>query len=189
MAPRRTERSVRQAVSPMTPVMDHLWHTCHNANMADWVAAIAAAISVAGAAFAWWREHLSKEAKTEAEAARSAAQRAENEAARHLRAIEEQAEALHRMAKVLEGPPLKAEPMVGMIWRLRNTSRNTLTITDVANRDDFLDLEGLDEQITLEPGECREVSAMSAFDSPIPSTLSVQVAGFSSTIHIPLPMH
>lgn len=136
--------------------------------MAEWVAALAAVVSVLGAAFAWWRANLSRSSKESAEAAEAAIRE-------RLTAIREQAEAMRRLAEVAEGPPLVIEKCGGPTWILWNTFRRSVTVTDILNLHQIAIQRNLSTPFTLHHGQGHDFLAATAHGYPLPSALTVRV--------------
>lgn len=92
-----------------------------------WLSAGCAAVTVVGAAVAWWRTILSRKAK-------EAAEKARDEAQRTLAAVEKQADAVRAIAEHLEGPQTWLEWEGPQRLSLR-TRLEQITVTGLADND------------------------------------------------------
>lgn len=148
----------------------------------DAVSAVCAVLSIAGAAFAWWRANLSKKAKTGAETAR-------DEAAATLEAAQETAAALREMAAKLPEPPrftlrpASSSPR-NAAWILASARDEPQTITEVVNGDK-VPMFKLEAPLTLGPGEPVEFFGHATLAVPMPPSLVLRVEGVEGLVHVP----
>lgn len=145
-------------------------------DVANWISAISAVVSVLGAGFAWWRANLSRKARDEAVIAREEAEAARDRAERMTRATES-------MAEALEGPTLWLEPQNGTLFMLR--ARKGVQVDELLNRAAFVMIDFPSTPFTLNPGQGKQVLCIEVAERPLPPSLHLQVDGQS--MHVPIP--
>lgn len=137
---------------------------------------------------------MSRKAKEKAEAAEKRAEEAEQRARDELRQMQEQTDALRRLAesqerraKLAQGPVLEVErgPKMGSSPRLVNVSQEEVQVEEVVNQDDFLRLDGLDTPFMLAPWQALKFRAFEAMGKPLPATLHLRL-GDGRDVHVRL---
>lgn len=150
------------------------------------VSGIAAALSVAGGATAWWRSRYSSAAKSDAEDARDYARRT-------LAALETTANSMQDISSRREhtmnhspAEPLTLTHVRNSLYRLRNNTDEELLIEQIDNQDRFLRLD-------LKPGteipayESVDFLIAGAWGKPVPGELVVGLSQADQPTRIPIP--
>jgi hypothetical protein len=141
------------------------------ADVAAWVSAVCALVSLVAAGVAWWRTNLSRRAREEAETARDASQR-------NLASME-------KIARAAEGPPLivrGGEPN----FVLSSNRSGALTIEALLNSDDFVMRSDIDLPKTLPGFGSLPFMAIAVWGGPIPVEMVLSVTELG-TVHVPMP--
>lgn len=138
------------------------------------LSAVAAVVSLVGAGFAWWRSNLSRKAK-------AAAERAEREASEALAAarllaesMERQAESMEQLVASIRRPPLSAEHVSNMLFRLNNDTDAEATVEEVVNVDDFLRPPFDAVPFTMPPRGAQEFLVLTAWGHPTPTVATLR---------------
>lgn len=154
--------------------------------MADWIAAIAAVVSLLGAGFAWWHSNLSTRAKSEAESAREAAQAYLSTVRALAASTDEQAGEISRVRATLEGAPLEVSQESKSRWVVANRRSVPVVVVEVVNRDDFMRLT-FNTPVTLPPFGSSTITAMGSYGSPVPEDLVLLLEGEAEPLRLRLP--
>ncbi len=149
--------------------------------VAAWISAGAALLSLLGAGFAWWREHLSREAKKAAEAARDHATSTLTAIERLATESEAQSASLRKVAAGLERPILTLTRVGERRWEL--SSREPVTIEEFVNSPEIRGF-GLDTPLTLSPNVPATFTARPTLGSPTPPALIVKLADRADPIRL-----
>lgn len=143
------------------------------------VSSIAAVASLAGAAFAYWREHLSKEAKKGAELARDEAQKASQRSA-------EQLDAIKRIAESLQGPPFIVEKGINCEFILHEKAGRTWNIREWVNMNSFWLTPTLEAPFTIEPYGSKSIQLIDGYLGNLPPEFVFRLED-ETTLHVPIP--
>lgn len=166
-----------------------------SAEVSAWVSAVAAALSVAFAVFAWWYSHASAKAKEQASQERRRAEEHERLARQSARRADEQLAEVRRQAEALEAlvrraspPVLVARPVAEHRWALVNTTDEQVAVEEVANADEWLLLavDGEVDPFIVEPHGTVEVNAHTAMGKPGAHHLELRL-GDGELLRVELP--
>ncbi|WP_018142650.1 hypothetical protein [Alloscardovia criceti] len=181
-------------------------------DIASWVSAAAAVISIAGGGFSYYRSNLSKKAKTEAEEEHRQANLAEQRAAKAVQtaesllgAVQQQVEVLQQelpaIAEAVEksGADLhntlasgntalhpRIEWVKGIQYAIVNPCATALRIESVRNRDAFLRLS-LEDSFEVPPLSRKTFTAGGAMQRPLPDNLVLDEIGADEPVYLAIP--
>ncbi len=181
-------------------------------DVASWISAGAAAISVVGGAIGYYQTKLSKRARAEAVEEREKAQRAEQRAIeaaatteRHLKAAEHQVQVLEQhlpaIATAVEKsgtdlqnsltsggaiPQPRIEWIKGSQYAIINPLATTLQIDTIQNKNEFVRLS-LEPQFDVAPSSQMKFIASGAAQLPLPDNLVLNEVGRDAPLYLPIP--
>ena len=180
-------------------------------DVASWISAGAAIISILGGAFAYYQANLSKKAKTEAVEERERAQRAEQRAIEaaataenHLKAAQQQVHVLEQhlpaIATAVEksGTDLqnslttgathqpRIEWITGSQYAIVNPTATTLRIENILNTDAFVRLD-LQVPFEVPPSSQATFLALGAWQQPLPDNLILDEVGCDEPLYLAIP--
>lgn len=148
--------------------------------MTDWIVAVCAVLSIAGASISWWRANLSRKARDAAEQAASHADKTLIEVCRQTKAQE-------TMAAAMVPDRLVFEHDTGIIWRLRNTTNDEIAIERLENASEFLREPFSLLPVVISGKGATEVTFMAAYGFPVPATMELIIRGETATTRVPIP--
>lgn len=149
--------------------------------MADWIAGIAAALSVAFGIISWWRSNESQAARDAADAARATAEKRADAAERTANELELLVEQVRGPALTLDLPAEadRAKPL----RYLTNHRPETLRLLDLVNGDEAGPVAGLDLPLEIPPHGHRPVKLPRGHAHPAHWVIEVEGLG---VVHVPV---
>ena len=166
---------------------------------------LAAFISAFFAAVSWYQALGSKKAKKKAEEAHQAALEMRDAAVRAAKAAEERARQAEKSLKQMEQivaeeqkqsesqaeiashlwrPVFELTPDRGDTYLLRNVTGESVEVLEVANLDDFVRCEQV--QQVFRPGESLRIFMFGASGKPLPSNLELRIRGVDEVVPVPI---
>lgn len=166
---------------------------------------LAAIVSVFFAIVSWYQALGSKKAKAKAEEAHRAALEMRDAAVRSAKAAEERAQQAEKSLKQMEQivaeeqkqsesqgkiashlwkPAFELTPDRGDTYLLRNVTGESVEVLEVANLDDFVRCEQV--QQVFRPGESLRIFMLGASGKPLPSNLELRISGVDEVVPVPI---
>ncbi len=143
--------------------------------------------------FAFWFTHLSRDAKRDATNAKDHAVQAALSAAQLVKAAEDQAAAAKQQAGSVKSiadhfktPPLVIEHTTGVLWRIRNTTQQPLTIESIVNADEAPTIE-LKVPTTIPGLRSQEFMGFKSGQGLFPAELVLKVSGLTEPLTVSFP--
>lgn len=180
-------------------------------DVASWISAGAAIISILGSTFAYYQANLSKKAKAEAVEERERTQRAEQRAIEaavtaenHLKAAQQQVHILEQhlpaIATAVEksgtdlqnslttGATLqpRIEWISGSQYAIVNPKATTLRIENILNKDAFVRLD-LQVPMDVPPSSQKTFLALETWEQPLPDNLILDEVGRDEPLYLAIP--
>ncbi|OFM54060.1 hypothetical protein HMPREF2960_04650 [Corynebacterium sp. HMSC070B05] len=180
-------------------------------DLASWISAGAAVVTLFGGGFAYFQAHLSKKARTATKGERERAERSEYRAQEAAYVAEQQLQAARDQVGVLEQQlaaianavketasqaPIQVEAsgskrvrvqwVKNSLYAIVNDSPVPVQIELVRNREDFVRIE-LADSFTLSPGQQKTFLAIGAWGHPIPDNLILDEVGADVPLYLPIP--
>lgn len=181
-------------------------------DVASWISAGAAVVSVVGGTIGYYQAKLSKQAKAEAVEEREIAQRAEKRAIEaaataesHLKAAEHQvrvleqhlpaiAEAVEKSGTGLQNsltsggatPQHRIDWINGSQYAIVNPKASALRIEYIRNEDAFVRLD-LKAPFEVPPSSQMKFTAVGAWGQPLPGNLILDEIGSDEPLYLPIP--
>lgn len=148
------------------------------------IAAVCAAISILGAAIAWWRSNYSRTAKNDAEDARDYSRRM-------LEALETTATSVQKLSTNGDTTMARTEPFTltylrGSLYRLQNNTDADAIVEQIDNADRFVRLD-LQTGTTIPARDAVEFLIAGAWGMPVPGELVLGLAREDHPTRIPIP--